>query len=41
LIEMQAISLLDVDPQQLWCGGVGSAIAQLSHAELYSRLFRS
>jgi len=41
LIEMQASSLLDVDPQQLWCGGVGSAIAQLSHAELYSRLFRS
>ena len=28
-------------PQQLWNGGIGVGLAQLGHAELYSRLFRS
>jgi urease accessory protein len=37
----QAASLVEVDPQALWNGGVGAGLAQLSHAELYSRLFRS
>jgi len=41
LIETQASKLIDADPRQLWCGGVGASMAQLSHAELYSRLFRS
>jgi urease accessory protein len=29
------------DPERLWSGGVGAALAQLGHDELYSRLFRS
>ena len=41
LIESQAIFLLNENPQKLWNGGIGAAMAQLSHAELYSRLFRS
>ena len=41
LIETQASKLFNADPRQLWCGGVGASMAQLSHAELYSRLFRS
>jgi urease accessory protein len=28
-------------PEGLWSGGVGAAMAQLAHGELYSRLFRS
>jgi len=30
-----------MDPEQQWNGGVGAGLAQLRHAELYSRLFRS
>ncbi|MFL0780426.1 MAG: urease accessory protein UreF [Prochlorococcus sp.] len=41
LIESRALASMKQDPQSLWCGGVGAAMAQLSHAELYSRLFRS
>lgn len=41
LITAQASQLQSVDPWSLWNGGVGSAMAQLAHAELYSRLFRS
>ena len=35
----QALAL--ADPRSLWSGGVGAGLAQLQHAELYSRLFRS
>ena len=41
LITAQASQLKAEDPRSLWNGGVGSAMAQLTHAELYSRLFRS
>ena len=41
LITAQAYQLQAEDPRFLWNGGVGSAMAQLAHAELYSRLFRS
>ncbi len=41
LIAERAIALAEANPDQLWSGGVGSALAQLRHAELYSRLFRS
>ena len=41
LIAAQARQLLGQDPRQLWSGGVGASLAQLAHAELYSRLFRS
>jgi urease accessory protein len=41
LIAERAKALLVADPDQLWSGGVGSGLAQLRHAELYSRLFRS
>jgi len=40
-ISRQAQLLLDAEPEQLWNGGVGAGLAQLQHAELYSRLFRS
>ena len=33
--------LSGVHPQEMWSGGVGASMAQLAHAELYSRLFRS
>jgi urease accessory protein len=33
--------LAQADPQTLWSAGVGAGLAQLQHAELYSRLFRS
>ena len=36
-----AAELAAADPRQLWSGGVGAGLAQLQHAELYSRLFRS
>jgi urease accessory protein len=29
------------EPSTLWSGAVGAGLAQLQHAELYSRLFRS
>ena len=41
LIVDQAQQLLGQDPRELWSGGVGASLAQLAHAELYSRLFRS
>jgi urease accessory protein len=31
----------ETPPEELWCGGVGAALAQLGQGELYSRLFRS
>jgi len=40
-IEQQAEWLQSQDPRQLWNQGVGASMAQLTHAELYSRLFRS
>jgi len=40
-IAAQAAELAAADPRQLWTGGVGAGLAQLRHAELYSRLFRS
>ena len=41
MIRDQASSLKDQDPHSLWSGGAGAGLAQLAHAELYSRLFRS
>lgn len=41
LLAERAAELADADPQRLWNGGVGAGLAQLQHAELYSRLFRS
>ncbi len=41
LIAEQAATLAAADPRDLWSGGVGAGLAQLQHAELYSRLFRS
>ena len=41
LIDEQAQALAEVDPHQLWSSAVGAGLAQLQHAELYSRLFRS
>jgi urease accessory protein len=41
VIDGQAKALAGVDPHQLWSSGVGAGLAQLQHAELYSRLFRS
>ena len=41
LIAERAAALAVMDPGHLWNGGVGAGLAQLQHAELYSRLFRS
>jgi urease accessory protein len=41
LIAERAAELAEADPRALWTGGVGAGLAQLRHAELYSRLFRS
>jgi urease accessory protein len=41
LIAERAHALAAADPRTLWSGGVGASLAQLQHAELYSRLFRS
>jgi urease accessory protein len=41
LLADKAAQLVATEPEQLWSGGVGAALAQLSQAELYSRLFRS
>ena len=41
LIGEQAQRVQGRDPRELWTGGVGAGLAQLAHAELYSRLFRS
>jgi len=40
-VARRAAILRAADPEQLWCGGVGAGVAQLGHAGLYSRLFRS
>ena len=40
-IAERAEALAGADPRHLWSGGVGAGLAQLQHAELYSRLFRS
>ena len=40
-IAERAAQLAVADPCSLWSGGVGAGLAQLQHAELYSRLFRS
>lgn len=41
LVQERAQELAREEPQRLWNGGVGASLAQLTHAELYSRLFRS
>ena len=41
LIAERAQDLAQRDPRQLHNGGAGAGLAQLQHAELYSRLFRS
>jgi urease accessory protein len=41
LIASEAQLLQAEEPQGLWSSGVGAGMAQLAHAELYSRLFRS
>ena len=41
LIKRQAELLFNQNPRQLWSAGLGASMAQLAHAELYSRLFRS
>ncbi|MEB3307154.1 MAG: urease accessory UreF family protein [Cyanobacteriota bacterium] len=40
-IAQRAAILAQADPRSLWSGAVGASLAQLQHAELYSRLFRS
>ena len=40
-LAQRAVDLVERDPRQLRGGGVGAGLAQLGHAELYSRLFRS
>jgi urease accessory protein len=41
LLAERAELLAGCDPRELWSGGVGAGLAQLQHAELYTRLFRS
>ena len=41
LIKSQASYLLQHNPKEIWVGDVGAIMAQQSHIELYSRLFRS
>ncbi len=41
LIESQSKLLLNKDPYTIWTGDVGATMAQQTHAELYSKLFRS
>jgi urease accessory protein len=41
LLVQRAAELAHTDPHTMWSGGVGAGLAQLGHAELYSRLFRS
>ncbi len=41
LLAERGAQLALADPHRLWNGGVGAGLAQLQHAELYSRLFRS
>jgi len=41
LIKSQANYLLHQNPKEIWISDVGAIMAQQSHVELYSRLFRS
>ena len=41
LIKSQASYLLEQNPKEIWISDVGAIMAQQSHVELYSRLFRS
>ncbi len=41
LIKSQASFLLKQNPKEIWVSDVGAIMAQQSHVELYSRLFRS
>ena len=41
LIKSQANYLLQQNPKEIWISDVGAIMAQQSHVELYSRLFRS
>jgi urease accessory protein len=41
LIKSQASYLLKQNPKEIWVSDVGAIMAQQSHVELYSRLFRS
>ena len=41
LIKSQASFLVQQNPKEIWIGDVGAIMAQQSHVELYSRLFRS
>ena len=41
LIQSQANYLLQQNPKEIWISDVGAIMAQQSHTELYSRLFRS
>ena len=41
LIKSQASYLLEQNPKEIWMSDVGAIMAQQSHVELYSRLFRS
>ncbi len=41
IIKDQGEMLSGKNPHNLWAGDMGATMAQLSHAELYSRLFRS
>ena len=41
LIKSQASYLLEQNPREIWVSDVGAIMAQQSHVELYSRLFRS
>ena len=41
VINQQAEILLEENPYELWTGDVGATMAQISHTELYSKLFRS
>jgi urease accessory protein len=41
LLMLRGSQLAAADCRSLWSAGVGAGLAQLQHAELYSRLFRS
>ena len=41
LIKSQSYYLFHQDPKEIWVSDVGAIMAQQSHIELYSRLFRS
>ena len=41
IIKSQAKYLLQKNPREMWISDVGAIMAQQSHVELYSRLFRS